>query len=182
MTMRPATRTQAKPETQKLRELTAIDCTNDHGVTRQELKDEADINIILSRFGIDRIQQRQNYPFEIDFTVDLQQTLNSVNDSRNAFNRLQPQIQNEFGNWQNLVNAMADGTLSKRLEKIGVVRNPEITMVEEIDAELARAEKRQERIREKEAQALAQAHRERKSVDKTQDPNDTPYNRSPKKE
>lgn len=77
---------------------------------RQEFKDEADINYMLSRFGI--TQPRGTPTFgEWDDTVDLQSALESVREARDGFRTLPEDLRNKFNTMEELLTAVDNGSL-----------------------------------------------------------------------
>lgn len=97
---------------------TGLDCKGSKDVTRQEDKDSTDINLILHRFGVDpQMMRPAEYGREIDYTLDLQQSLDAIQQSRRAYNRMTPEIKSKYGNWENFVAAMDSGELATELQK-----------------------------------------------------------------
>lgn len=94
-----------------------IDCTKDRpdGTTntdmaRQEFKDEADINYILSRYGISAPRGAPTYG-EWDDTLDLQVALESVRDARYAYYQLPPELRDKFPRMEDMLTALENGSL-----------------------------------------------------------------------
>lgn len=79
-------------------------------VTRQEFKDEADINYMLSRFGITQPRGTPTYG-EWDDTVDLQSALQSVHDARVAYKELPQNLRDKFPRMEDLLTAVENGSL-----------------------------------------------------------------------
>lgn len=77
---------------------------------RQEFKNEADINYMLSRFGITPARGAPTYG-EWDDTVDLQTALQSVSDAQLAFRRLPPELQAKFPRMEDILTALNNGSL-----------------------------------------------------------------------
>lgn len=85
--------------------------------TRQEFKEDADINVILKRFGADSFNARPAQYGIIDFDLDLQQAKHAINDTRLAWNRLPKHLKDRFPNWESLLEAVDAGAItSKDLE------------------------------------------------------------------
>lgn len=126
-----------------------IDCSKDPGPTRQEFKDEADINVLLSKFGVN--QQSRPLQFgEQDFTMDLQQAIIAVDESRNAYTRLSPDIQEAFPSWQKFVNGLATGEVAKHIQKKTDER-AKAKERREAHAELTKEQNKAQILRENEA-------------------------------
>lgn len=79
-------------------------------VARQEYAKEADINHMLSRFGVVPERGAPTYG-EWDDTVDLQQALTSVAEARQAFKDLPPELRGKFNNMEELMTAYQNGSL-----------------------------------------------------------------------
>lgn len=94
-----------------------IDTTDMPDVTRQEFKDEADINILLSRFGVNGLgQQRQVMYGDFDYDTDLQTALNAMEQAQRGYERLPADMKKKYPDWQSVILALADG------EKIDEIR------------------------------------------------------------
>lgn len=87
-----------------------IDCSGDKDMARQEFKDEADINYMLSKFGITQPRGTPTYG-EWDDTIDLQSALQSVSDAREAFKDLPVELRNKFPRMEDLLTALENGSL-----------------------------------------------------------------------
>lgn len=80
-------------------------------MTRQEFKQDADINYILSRFGVNAaLTARQPQYGEVDYNLDLHQALNAVRTAREAHDRMPDHIRQRYPSWQDLVKAVETGT------------------------------------------------------------------------
>lgn len=101
----------------------ALDCSASEDMTRQEFKDEADINKILNRFGYDTQQKTPTFG-EVNFTADLQQALDAIKQARAAHADLPPDVKKDFPTWQTLLNALERGEIrlkadtDKPIEKV----------------------------------------------------------------
>lgn len=87
-----------------------IDCSDDKDMARQEFKDDADINYMLSRFGITQPRGTPTYG-EWDDTIDLQSALQSVHDARSAFRELPKELTNKFPRMEDMLAALENGSL-----------------------------------------------------------------------
>lgn len=125
---------------------------DDEFAARQEDKDETDINVMLRRFGVEGVvrSQRPATYGEVDYTIDLQSALHSVQEARTMFDRLPPELKKKYGTWQNVLNAAESGELQadvdqgKELER-AARREAAIAEIDERDAiaqERARRQKR----------------------------------------
>lgn len=99
-----------------------LDTTDRPDMTRQELKDDADINILLRRHGLN--QQSRPLQFgEYDYTIDYQQALDSVTTAQKAYNRMPIEIRDKYPNLSTMLSAMATGELATDLEKLTLEKN-----------------------------------------------------------
>lgn len=91
--------------------------------TRQEFKDEADINYMLSRFGVTQPRGTPTYG-EWDDTIDLQQAITSVREARAGYRGLPPELQRKFGTMEEFLRAIDNGSLVIKDEEIPVTPAP----------------------------------------------------------
>lgn len=78
--------------------------------SRQEYKDEADINYMLSRFGITQPRGAPVYG-EWDDTLDLQTAIESVREAHAAYRRVPQELRNKFSSMEELLLALNNGSL-----------------------------------------------------------------------
>lgn len=87
-----------------------IDCSEDTDVTRQEFKQDADLNYMLSRLGV--TQPRGTPTFgEWDDSIDLQTALASVREAQEAYSRVPQEIRDRFTSMEQLLAAVENGSL-----------------------------------------------------------------------
>lgn len=77
---------------------------------RQEFKEEADINYMLSRFGITQPRGTPQYG-TWDETIDLQIAIQSVHDARAAYRELPGVLRQKFNTMEQLLTAVENGSL-----------------------------------------------------------------------
>lgn len=115
--MYPATKSIAwAPD--NLRENVALDFTNAGDATRQEFKQEADVNWILHRFNVTGAVPPQRTPIwgERDFDIDLHTGYLAIADAQRGFNRLPLTLRQEYGNYMGLLDAVHKGTFKQDLQ------------------------------------------------------------------
>ena len=89
-----------------------LNCPPEDNRTRQEFKDEADINNVVARF----------YPFappqarvpqygEQDMSLDLHGALMAVQEARESYASLPASLREQFPTYSDFVNAVADGRI-----------------------------------------------------------------------
>lgn len=79
---------------------------------RQELKEEADINSILQRAGVNPLQTRQPFYGEVDYTIDLQGAYRAVQAAADAYSRLPEHIKEQYPDWESVVQAVEAGKIT----------------------------------------------------------------------
>jgi hypothetical protein len=144
---RKAERTQIDGKQDEYSQATGLDTGTERGA-RQEFKDEADVNIIMRRYGADAPLKPTSYG-EQDFDLDLQQALASIDSAQRMFAKLPSNIQEKYQSWQNVLNAAANGGLAADLndekQKVAAARQRRIQELDEEDLiqnERARNKKR----------------------------------------
>lgn len=115
--MKPAIRTQIDDLGDTMTRLTALDCTAMLDTTRQEYKDEADINKLLYRFGVNNQVRQGTYGEVVDFDMNLQSALAAVDDAKTAWANLSPELRKHYPTWQQLLVAIDTGALRDKSEE-----------------------------------------------------------------
>lgn len=98
-------------------------------MARQEFAKDADINYMLSRFGITPERGAPTYG-EWDDNIDLQQALTSVTEARTAFRDLPDELRNKFNSMEDLLTAYNNGSL--------VIKDGEVPVPQKTETELLR--------------------------------------------
>lgn len=88
--------------------LTATD-TGTEQITRQEFRDDADINNILNRMGVNAPQRPLKYGEEIDYTLDLQTALEALDAVKVAEFDVPPELRNRYPTWREVLNGVESG-------------------------------------------------------------------------
>lgn len=83
---------------------------NNKDMARQEYKDEADINYMLSRFGITQPRGTPTYG-EWDDDIDLQIAIESVREARAGYATLPKELRDKFRSMEELIVAIDNGSL-----------------------------------------------------------------------
>lgn len=78
--------------------------------TRQEYKQDADINYMLGRFGVVPNKGQPIYG-EWDDTLDLQLAMQAVRDARYAYGNLPEEMRKRFRSMEELIAAVENGSL-----------------------------------------------------------------------
>lgn len=121
--MHHAIRTRHDERGQEYSNRFAISFVDTTSVARQEFKDEADINIMLKRFGVNH-QQRTLTFGEQDYTIDLQAALSAIDQSKRVYARMAPEVKEIYPTWQKFVSGLNSGALAKDLERIEKAKAP----------------------------------------------------------
>lgn len=91
-----------------------LDTSDRPDVARQEFKDEADINILLTRFGVSA-QPRPVVYGDFDYTIDLQTALDAIEQAETGYNRLPPALRAKYPDWTSVILALADGAKASEI-------------------------------------------------------------------
>lgn len=115
----PASRSQVETDEELAlhRKATDVDASLG-GVTRQEFGKEADINYILSRFGVGNANYQPSVYGEVDYDLDLQQGLHALDDAQKTFNKLPKELQAKYGSPYAMLQAMAAGSFPADYEAV----------------------------------------------------------------
>lgn len=120
-----AIRTQADDVQELASELSGLDCSQplENGEpnvdrARQEDAKDADINEILTRFGVDTFQQKTPIFQETDFDLDLQTALAAIASAKAVHKTMPPEIKVLYPTWRSMLNAANTGDLKKDLDKL----------------------------------------------------------------
>lgn len=108
----------------------SLDCqAADDDRTRQEFKNDADINIILQRFGVHAPMKDAPLFHEVDFNLDFQQALHAVADVERAYSQLPPRMRERFETWDQFLSAIESGQITVKIRD--TVETPAPTIVED---------------------------------------------------
>lgn len=118
--MHPAIRAQKSDAQEYWSALSALNCSlaledgsPNVDRARQEFKKETEVNDILRRFGVTgATQQRQGTFGEQDFTLDLQQALSAIEQTKAAYRDMPNDLQRRYPTWQRFLNAIERGDLT----------------------------------------------------------------------
>lgn len=116
----------------------ASDQPHNKDQTRQEFKQEADINYMLSRFGVTQPRGTPMYG-TWDDTIDLQTALQSVSDARTAYRDLPQVLKNKFKSMEELLVAVENGSLVLKDED---APEPVKSEMDKLNDRLAEAERK----------------------------------------
>lgn len=97
-----------------------IDYTNDpeaKSETRQEFKDEADINNILKKFGVDAFTHDSRFFVETNYHLDLQQLIGAAADVQEAHAKLPDDLRQLFPSVEAMLAAARNGDLRTALDQ-----------------------------------------------------------------
>lgn len=112
----PAIRTQIDELDEAYSIATALDCSDMPDLARQEFKDETDVNKILARYGVNAPMREAQYGLEVDYNLDLQQSLAAIYAAQDAIRKLPPDLRAKYPDWQTAMQGIYNGTLQKDLD------------------------------------------------------------------
>lgn len=96
----------------------ATDCSNLPDLARQEFRDDADVNKILARYGIDGARQRPVVFGERDTDMELSRAISMLKHAEATWHQMPPEIKQRFKTPDALVKAADTGELAEVLEMI----------------------------------------------------------------
>lgn len=87
--------------------------------TRQEFKDEADLNILLARFGVTGDNQRQmTWGQEIDYNMDLQAALALIEEAKRVEGTIPPELRQKYPTWRHMVSGIESGAYGNDIAQL----------------------------------------------------------------
>jgi hypothetical protein len=128
--------------------MSGIDFTGVEEITRQEFKDDADLNILLARFGVNTPVRQMKYGEDIDYTMDLQQALSAVEAARRTEHTIPNELRHKYTNWRDILNAAETGEYQHDLANLAERKHK----LAEKEAEAAEADKKTEKTKSDEAE------------------------------
>lgn len=89
-------------------------------LTRQEFKDDADVNLLLKKYGVDTpVRAFQQAQFtEVDYNVDLQQALAAVNEAKRVTGAVPEELRDKYPTWKHVLDGVESGQYGKDLEEL----------------------------------------------------------------
>lgn len=108
----PAIRGQADGKQKWWSDFTGMDFTESPSVTRQEFRDETEINTLLARYGVGQAQRPLTFG-EANYDLDLQQALMAIEEAKVAHYRLPDHLKTQYPTWREFLNAVETGQLTK---------------------------------------------------------------------
>lgn len=108
--------------------LTGLDCSQDKVITRQEFKDETDVNNILGRYGINAPLREMRWGAEVDESIDLQQALDLVSKAKAI--QVPDELKSKFPTWQSVLQAAETGEYQHALDQLAKQNEEEKARVE----------------------------------------------------
>lgn len=131
----PMERTQTDGRGDEYSLITGLDLSGETPVTRQEFKDEADINNILARYGINTPLRQMQWGQEIDERLDLQQALFAISEAQKI--QVPEELRSQFPTWQAILNGVETGEYQHALKELedGKAREKQLADQRQRDAE-----------------------------------------------
>lgn len=110
--MQAAVRTQGDDRQDEYSLAAGLDLSGQRDMTRQEYRDEANINILLARFGVGAPFPQKPTVFNvIDYNIDLQTALGAIRDVKAVWQEMPAEVRARYRTWQELLNAVDSGRL-----------------------------------------------------------------------
>lgn len=107
----PAVRTQNDGRGDEYSRLTGHNFPRQHDTARQEFKADADVNLLLKKFGVGQVRGPGEYR-TIDYGVDLQTALAAVDAAKRAHATLPADVRGQYPTWQSMLAAAESGELT----------------------------------------------------------------------
>lgn len=99
----------------------ALICPPEDDRTRQEWKQDADINHLMQRFGVGVPQKQQTYGLTVDYNLDLQAAYDAVAQAKHAYRNMPDNLRAKYTSWQTFLNAISSGQLKLELTEPPIV-------------------------------------------------------------
>lgn len=107
---------------------TAISFVGEESLTMQSMAEDADINVLMARFGLTgRMPDNPRLPMAGDFVDvgDFRSALHAVMDATDRFNELPAKVRARFSNDPaELIDFLADDSNRKEAEALGLMKPP----------------------------------------------------------
>lgn len=81
---------------------------------RQEKKDEADINVILKKFGVQPSNRTPLFT-EVDYDLTLQSALDATHQAKEAYSQMPRQLRDKYPTWQSFLTALDAGAIEIKI-------------------------------------------------------------------
>lgn len=94
---------------------TALDCSILPDLARQEFKEETDVNTVLARYGVGGMKRQPEYS-ELDYDMDLQQSLMAIREAERAIEKLPPELAEKYSTWERLLAGAYSGNFKTDLD------------------------------------------------------------------
>lgn len=121
-------RTPYNYDTDQVSRETGLAIDPEEGLTQQQFAEDADINVIVSRFGLTgQLPDNVRTPTSGDFTgiSDFRTAMNAVIEAEQAFMELPVELRKRFGHDpQNLMDFMEDENNREEAKKLGLLKQP----------------------------------------------------------
>lgn len=132
----------------------ALDCSADRDMTRQEFREESDINVLLKKFGLNQ-QSRPLVYGEFDYTIDYQQALTSLEAAGRAHARMPAEVREKYPTTRAMLDGMASGELAKELENLSITKQAAAAHAE-LEKEIEKESNKTRILRERQAAIMAE--------------------------
>lgn len=96
---------------------TTIDCTAAEDMTRQEFKDEADVNVVLRKFGIGALTTMRHPMFgNYDENIQFQDMMASIEPARRAYDDLPLELRQRYPTLATFLTALEERRITIDIE------------------------------------------------------------------
>lgn len=108
-TIKPVERHQADGKQDEYSLMTGLDCSESPDTARQEFKNDADVNKLLARYGVGPIPQRATVFQEVDYDLDLQTAMYSIEAAQRAYAKMPASLRDKYRDWRDVLNGIYTG-------------------------------------------------------------------------
>lgn len=114
--------------------------TGDETLVRQEFRDEADINILLGRFGVNVNQRQAVFGQELDYNLDLQTAIEAADAGKKAWAAQPEELRQRYPSFRHMVDAIESGEYEQAMQKVQQRREMEREWQERQNQPVVKAE------------------------------------------
>lgn len=111
-------RSQADNLGDAMSDLSMIWFDQDETQTKQEFKEEADINYLLTRFGANAQQKPVEWGQEVDYSLDLQTALDAMTAAQATTKQVPPELISKYPTWRHVLAGVESGQYEYDLKEL----------------------------------------------------------------
>lgn len=142
-----AIRSQADTKGDHYTQMTGLYCPPEEDMTRQEFKNDADINILLRRFGVNTPQRPGATFGEVDYDLDLHTAMQATLQLHHAWSKAPADVRERYPSPNDLFHATQTGELKTFLQERAAIadRAAKVKAETDLEAEIDHEDKKAHR-------------------------------------